>query len=236
MFRVLLLFIVVALMAPCTTAYCDGCTNTSTPAPGIAEFFRAIAGQWIGVCKQSTDNEPADDKYFRAIIKESSPGLFEAHFDYYRVGDNGALQHIGSSNVTATISAAGATGRVLGDGEVLVDQKVKRQEHDLTETMTATGTGIVTARGSGSLKVSGMPLGLGKLGKVKDDQSSWSLSNGTLTVHQSMSIVFKALFLSKSFKVDASYTAVRGADVATLLPKPGGAPATTGAGPGKIGG
>jgi hypothetical protein len=70
-----------------------------------------------------------------------------------------------------------------------------------------------------------MPLGLGKLGKVKDDQSSWSLSKGTLTVHQSMNIVFRALFVSKSFKLDACYTAVRGTDVSSLLKK------ETGAGP-----
>lgn len=216
-----------ALVLPCAPVLSDGCT--SAPAPGIAEFFRAITGEWIGVCKQSTDNEPADDKYFRTVIKESSPGFFEAHFDYYRSDDKGALQRIGSSNVTTTISSAtGATGRVVGDGEVLVDRKVKKQEHDLTETMVSTAAGVVTARGSGSLKVYGMPLGLGKLGKVRDDQSSWSVSNGTLTVRQTMCIVFRALFVSKSFKVDAAYTAVRGSDVASLIVKQTNAAAKSG--------
>ena len=189
------------------------------PIASIAEFFRSITGDWIGICKQCTDNDPADDKYFHAVIKESKPGLFEAHFDYYRADSKGAPLHIGSSKVTTTITATGAVGRVVGNGEVLVDRKTKRQEHDLTETLTATPAGVVTAKGSGSLKVSGMPLGLGKLGKVKDDQSSWSLANGTLTVRQSMNIVFRALFVSKSFKIDASYTAVRGSDVSSLLAK-----------------
>jgi len=188
-------------------------------AGGIAEFFRAIAGEWIGICKQTTDDDAAEDKYFRAVIKESSPGLFEAHFDYYRADCKGAITHIGSSNVTTTITSAGATGRVVGDGEVLVDSKAKKQEHDLTETMVSTGNGTVTARGGGSLKVSGMPLGLGKLGKVRDDQSTWCLSGDTLTVRQTMSIVFRALFVSKSFKIDASYTAVRGSDVRGLAAK-----------------
>ncbi len=217
--RVLLLAIVLALILSRASVPAE-----QPPAPvacsGIAEFFRSVKGEWIGVCKQSTDDDKADDKYFRAVIKESSPCLFEAHFDYYRADGKGGVTHIGSSNVTTNITPTGATGRIVGNGEVLVDQKVKKQEHDLTEVLALKAPGIVTAQGSGSLKVFGMPLGLGKLGKVKDDQSSWCLADGTLTVRQSMNIVFRALFVSKSFKVDACYTAVRGSDVATLLPKP----------------
>lgn len=226
MHRVLLLIMMFALVMPCMPAHSSECATP--PASDIAEFFRSITGEWIGTCKQTTDNNPTDDKYFRAIIKESAPGLFEAHFDCYRADCKGALQHIGSSNVTTTTSETGTIGRVVGTGEVLVDRKVRKQEHDLTETMVATAAGVVTARGSGSLKVSGMPLGLGKLGQVREDLSSWSLSNGTLNVHQSMNIVFRALFLSRSFKVDASYTAVRGSDVSSLITKQANAGAKIG--------
>jgi len=216
--RLYWLFVVLAVASCAVPAVADE-PASCTPPPDVAQFFRAVIGEWVGVCKQSTDNEAAEEKYFRATIKEVSPGSFQAHFDYFRTDCNGTLLQIGASEVTATLCGNGATGRIVGNGEVTVERKVRKQEHDITETMVSTASGLVTAKGSGSLKVAGMPLGLGKLGKVKDDQSTWSLSNGTLTVHQSMNVVFRALFVSKSFKVDASYTAVRGSDVSTLLSK-----------------
>lgn len=217
LFRCLLLAAILAMTLAHAPALAE--EGTAPPLTTIAEFFRSVTGEWIGVCKQSTDKDAAEDKYFKAIIKESSPCLFEARFDYYRPDCKGGVLHIGTSNVTASITATGATGRVVGNGEVLVERKVKKQEHDLVETLTVAAPGVVMGRGSGSLKVSGMPLGLGKLGKVRDDQSTWRLSNGTLCVQQSLNIVFKALFISKSFRVDAAYTAVRGTDVSALIPK-----------------
>lgn len=191
----------------------------SEPCP-IREFFRQIAGEWVGVCKQSTDGRAADDKYFRAVITEANSGCFKAEFEYFRTGDGGKLTRIGGSSVTTTISSdCQATTRIVGSGELLVDNKPKKQEHDLTECLTTTGPSAIAARGSGSLKVLGMPLGLGKLGKVRDDQSSWSLTGGTLSIHQSLSIAFRALCFSKGFKLDATYSAVRGSDIASQVPK-----------------
>lgn len=205
--------------------FCHGANAQSGQPtnPGIAEFFRGIVGEWVGVCKQATDGQTADDKYFHAQISESATGSFSAAFEYYRLSETGTLVRIGSSSVTATIAPTGstATSRVTGTGEVLVDKKPRKQEHDLTEALTLISDGSVQGTGTGTLKVAGMPLGVGKLGKVRSDTSSWSLSNGTLSIRQSLSIVFKALCFGKSFKVDATYTAVRGSDVASQIPKSG---------------
>ena len=117
-------------------------------------------------------------------------------------------------------SDCSATARISGDGDVLVDGKSRKQEHDLTESLAWLGDGRLQGRGSGTLKVFGMPLGLGKLGKVRDDQSAWAFSTDTLCIRQNLNIAFRTLCLGKSFKIAATYTAVRGADVSSQFPKP----------------
>lgn len=225
MLRIALIAIALAAFG-CPAACKEAITPTESPTPAptpacpIAEFFGGITGEWVGVCKQSTDGQATDDKYFHACIRESSKSCFEARFDYYRLDTGGALTRIGGSNVTVTVATdCSATGRVTGDGEVLVDKKPRKEEHDLTESLTWLAEDQLQARGAGSLKVYGMPLGLGKLGKVRDDQSTWKTTGGALSIQQNLSIVFRALCFSKSFKIEASYAAVRGSDISSQIPK-----------------
>jgi len=178
------LLIVLALAIASTTA---GAQSNQPTSGGMAEFFRGIVGEWVGVCKQSTDGQPTDDKYFHAVISESEPSTFTARFDYYGVDAGGVVSRIGGSSVTTTIAASGlsATGKIIGDGVVSLDRKLRKQEHNITESLTLTSAGAIEARGTGAFRVFGMPLGLGKLGKVRDDQSVWSFSTGTLSIRQS---------------------------------------------------
>lgn len=195
-------------------------TPDQTSVCPIAEFFRTIAGEWVGICKQSTDGDAADDKYFHACVRESNKSRFEAQFDYYRLDSAGAPVRIGGSIVVVTIASdCTAVGRVIGDGEVLVDRKSKKQEHDITESLTWLAPDQLQARGSGTLKVYGMPLGVGKLGKVRDDRSAWKFAGGTLSIQQSLNIVFRALCFTKSFKIEASYSAIRGGSIFDVLPR-----------------
>lgn len=199
-------------------------TTDAQPAPEpicpIAEFFRTIAGEWVGICKQSTDGDAADDKYFHVCIREASKSCFEARFDYYRLDGTGAPIRIGGSNVVVTVASdCTATGRIIGNGEVLVDKKSRKQEHDLTESLTWLAHDQLQAHGCGSLRVYGMPLGLGKLGKVRGDRSAWKFADGTLNIQQSLDIVFRALCFSKTFKIEANYSAVRGCSLSDVLPK-----------------
>lgn len=176
-----------------------------------------MSGDWVGTYKQSTNGQAGPESYFKVTVKEGASGTYTAHFEYYNLDAKRALQQIGASDATTTItSPTSATSKIVGTGEVMVDCKAKRQQHDITENLTW-NCGTMTGRGSGSLKVSGMPLGLGKLGKVRDDQSTWQICGDTLTVHQAMSVVFRALFISKSFRVTVDYTATRGTDVSKVI-------------------
>ena len=188
----------------------------------MRDFFCAIVGEWIGTCKQTTNAEQAETKYFHGVVEQLDPDTFESKFQYYRLDkETGDALSAGETTVITTLQPDGAaTSKMTGKGEVLINNKPKNQEHELTEVVKCVDDGRLEGEGSGVIRVSGMPLGLGKKGKVRKAESSWSLDNGVLTIYQSLNVRFSILFLKKSFDVTAHYTATRGSDVASLMSEP----------------
>jgi hypothetical protein len=186
---------------------------------GVGEFYRSIVGDWVGTCEQSTDGVKADNKYFHAVVKQLSPSEFVTHFEYFKVDRaTGRSAQIGESQVRTVISPNGAAASVItGKGTVLVNNKPKPQEHELTETQTCTAACSLEGTGTGKVKVGNMPLGLGKNGKVRESKTAWSLTNGVLAIDQKLRVAFSALIFSKSFTLEAHYTARRGTDVASVM-------------------
>lgn len=184
-------------------------------------FFQDIVGEWIGTCEQSTDGQQAENKYFHAVVKPSGPNAFECKFDYYRVDPHtGAPLPIGVSSAAITIAADGsAKNTITGKGTMMVNKKPKSQSHELYETIAAASNGGLAGKGTGAIHVNGMPLGLGKNGKVRTSKSNWSMHNGVLDIQQDFDVAFRALFITKSFKVAAHYSARRGTDIASLMPR-----------------
>ncbi|MCL5103080.1 MAG: hypothetical protein M1133_03045 [Armatimonadetes bacterium] len=184
----------------------------------VRSFFKTIVGDWIGACEQSTDGKKAGDKYFHALITQADANTFHSQFEYYRLDEKtGSPLHIGTSTVTTTLAADGsAKNHITGKGIILVNLKPKNQQHDFTEVLKPAGM-CLQGEGSGSISVSGMPLGLGKGGKIQRATSTWSLSGGVLNISQSIKAGFRALFFTKSFNVAANYTAKRGANIASLM-------------------
>ena len=204
----------VFLMFMMITSYAQQPTSTNS----TSDFFRIIVGEWIGMCDQSTDGVKADDKYFHALVKQVNANTFSAAFDYYRIDKrtNTPLR-IGSTTFTTTIETDGAAkNKITGKGIMLVNNKPKNQQHELQEILTSPKAGNLQGHGAGKISVNGMPFGLGKNGKIADSKSSWSLNNDVLTIHQTISAGFRALFFKKTFKISANYTARRGSNVASL--------------------
>jgi hypothetical protein len=195
------------------------CAQVAAPQCSTSEFYHKIVGEWIGVCEQTTDGERAGDKYFHVAIVKTGGNTFESHFEYYRLDPkNGSPVRAGESKVVTTIGQDGlACSRITGSGSVLVYQSPKMQHHELQETVKAVSETSLRGEGTGTISVSGMPFGLGKNGKVTGTKSTWTFSNGTLSIHQTLKVGFRALFIKKSFDVVANYTAKRGVDVATLM-------------------
>jgi hypothetical protein len=183
------------------------------------DFFRKILGEWIGVCEQTTDGERADDKYFHVAINKTGENGFESRFEYYRLDPKtGAPVRAGESTVVTTVGPDGlACSKITGKGSVMVYKSLKTQQHSIWEVAKPVGPSGVHSEGKGTICVSGMPLGLGKNGKVTSTKSTWTLSDGGLLIQQTLKVGFRALFVGKSFDVTANYKAKRGTDVASLM-------------------
>jgi hypothetical protein len=196
-------------------------STVALAAPGnIGAFFHSLTGEWIGRCEQTTDGKQADNKYFHAVIKQAAPNIYESRFDYYRLDQHsGAPLKIGVSKMTTTIGADGTVKNAIsGSGQVMIDENTsKAQKHELSEILTTSPSGGLQGRGTGTINVSGMPFNAGKSGKIKDDRSTWSLSNGVLKISQQLRVGFKALIFGKSFDIAANFTARRGTNVLAMM-------------------
>ena len=186
----------------------------------VASFLHGLVGEWVGTCVQSTNAKAAENKYFHAVIKQTGPDGYETVFEYYRLDpQTGAPIKVGATTMSTTVAPDGtATNRITGKADVLIDPTTRKPEqHDLSEVLRVSPAGGLEGTGSGTIKVSGMPLGAGKSGRVREYHSTWSQRNGVLSMHQRLNAKFRVLFFSKSFAIIADYTARRGSDIAGLM-------------------
>lgn len=184
-------------------------------------FFRSLAGEWVGTCEQTTDGKSPDNKYFHAVVKQLDNNIFESRFEYYRFDPKSRTAvRAGEAVITTTVGPDGiARSKATGQCTVLVDNQPKSQKHEVNEVLSFAGNNSMQGQGIGTIKVSGMPLGLGKNGKIDNAVTTWSLDSGVMTVHQTLKAGFKALFFKKSFMIVAHYSAKHGSDVVNLMKK-----------------
>ncbi|MHB9037854.1 MAG: hypothetical protein ACYC64_14445 [Armatimonadota bacterium] len=197
------------------------CLAQTAPAAksDVTGFFRGITGEWVGTCVQSTNGEKAEDKYFHVIINEVAPGTFDSRFECFRYDDeSGNPLKIGEATIMTKVALDGsAECKINGKGVVLVNDQPKNQEHEVLESLNSAASGGLQGKGIGKISVFGMPLGLGKNGKVEESRSTWTVNDGVLTINQKISVGFRALFITKKFDVEARYVAHRGSDLASLM-------------------
>ena len=197
-----------------------GYTQQPAKPMDVNTFFGNIMGDWIGTFDQFTNKEKAPTKYFHMVAKQTGSDSYEATFKYYRIDQKTRkTEEAGLSNIITKITPDGtATSSITGKGDVLINPETLRPEqHQLTETAQINQDGILYGKGSGSIKLGGMPLGLGRNGKVTDYTSIWSMKNDTLQIDQILKVRFKVLFFSKTFNITTKFTAKRGSDVMALI-------------------
>ena len=201
-----------------------GYAQTIAATNDVRDFINPLIGEWIGVYEQFTDGKKAGTNYFHAIIKQSGPDTYQTVFEYYRLDEKtGAPVPVGESIMNTTVASDGtATNNIIGKGEVAIDSKTtKPEQHDLSEVLRVSPSVGLQGSGSGRISVSGMPLGLGKNGKVTDYHSDWTMQNGALMITQELKVKFRLLLFSKSFVITAKFTGNRGSDIAALVKSAG---------------
>ena len=186
-----------------------------------AAFIKSLTGEWIGTCRQITDGDQTEDKYFYAKFEKTGDNIFSGKFTYYRLDiKTGEPLNIGETTIASTIQEDGTVKNdIAGKGTMLVSNQPKDQEHQLIEILTVADNGSIVGKLDGKINVSGMPFGLGKNGKIRNATSAWKLEDGVMTIDQSLKAAFKVLMATKSFTVEAHSVARRGTDVISLMKK-----------------
>jgi len=207
---------IILIMALASTGFAQ---QANQPA-NISAIFNSMSGDWIGTVAQSTNGKPADTKYFHLSVQEKDPNTYVTQMEYYRIDKQTGepVQNGASTLTTQIVSPSEATNTLTGKGDILITPDDRKPEtHNLAETVTLTPSGEMQGTGSGSISVSGMPLGLGKNGKVSGYSSTWSVNNNTLKLSQELQVEFRFLLIKKTFDITANYTATRGTDIMTLV-------------------
>jgi hypothetical protein len=189
-----------------------------TPQHAGERFFAGLEGEWVGTAQQRVEGEASLTRYFRLVVRRQDAQTFAMTVQYYRPNPKtGALEAAGSEQGTSTLEPDGTIQRHLeGNGSVLVDYQAKPESHSATGRARATAAGVLEGEASGTIRVEGMPLGLGRRGKIERGREEWSVSGGVLTGRMSMVACFRAFLISKRFKVETTCRAERGSDVAAL--------------------
>lgn len=185
-------------------------------ANDVRGFIHRLTGEWIGADEQYADGKKADTKYFHAVIKQLDQNTYQTIFEYYRLDkQTGAPIKVGESIMTTRMSPDGtAINQIVGEGEVLIDPNTsKPEQHNLSEVLRVSPVGGLDGRGSGRIKVSGMPLGMGKNGKVNNYHSIWIMNAEKLKISQDLNVKFKVLFFNKSFHFASVFIGNRGSDI-----------------------
>lgn len=190
------------------------------PPPSAVDFYKQVAGDWVGTYEHSTEGEQAEDIYFKFSVKQLDSNSFSGKFTYFRLNPaTGDPEPAGNAIIQSTVQPDGSVRNVTtGDGTILIENKLKQQSYNLIETLGNSECGLAGNIG-GKTSVSGLPMGLGKNGQIYNGSSIWSLDGDTLTIKQSLKVAFKVLLFNKSYALLASSKATRGTDLAALMKK-----------------
>jgi hypothetical protein len=184
-------------------------------------FFADLEGEWVGTAQQRVDGEQPLTRYFHLTVRRQGDGAFAMTVQYYRANpQTGALEAAGSEQGTSTLQPDGTVQRRMdGTGQVLFENRPKPEAHSAIGHARATAAGGLEGEANGTIRVDGLPLGIGKRGKIERAREEWTVGNGVLTGHTAFVACFKKLFFCKRFKVETTCRAERGSDVAALAPR-----------------
>jgi len=99
---------------------------------------------------------------------------------------------------------------------VLFDNEPKLESHSATGRARATAAGTLAGEASGTIRVEGLPLGIGRRGKIERIREEWTVKGDCLTGSTAFVARFRAFLLTKRFNVETTCSAKRGSDVAAL--------------------
>jgi len=178
------------------------------------QFYTRVLGHWVGTTVSRLNGADPVTGYFHLLITRVDENTFREEYTFYRLHPKtGVLERSGTQSDLSTIASDGVIHRTSqGSGTVLIDFKPKNQSFQASGEVQFTGADHLQAEVKGKIAVAGMPLGLGKNGKLKAT-ASWSLAEDKLISQTHVETSFRVLFFTKRYRIETELRAQRGADV-----------------------
>jgi hypothetical protein len=188
--------------------------DATAPLTAAQQFYTRVLGHWVGTTVSRLDTAEPVTGYFHLLITRVDENTFREEYNFYRIHPKtGVLERSGTQSDLSTIASDGVIQRTSrGSGTVLIDLKPKNQSFEASGEARFTGADHLEVEAKGKIAVDGMPLNLGKNGKLKAT-ASWSLEEDKLISQTHVETSFRVLFFSKRYRIETQLRAQRGANV-----------------------
>jgi hypothetical protein len=189
--------------------------DATAPLTTAQQFYTRVLGHWVGTTVSRLDTADPVTGYFHLLITRVDENSFGEEYTFYRLHPKtGVLERSGTQSDLSTIASNGVIRRTCrGSGTVLIDFKPKNQSFEASGEVHFAGPDRLEAEVKGKIAVDGMPLNLGKRGKLRKATATWSLADDTLTGQTHVETSFRALFFAKRYRIETQLRAQRGANV-----------------------
>ncbi len=183
--------------------------------PAAQQFFARVVGQWVGTTTSRLDGAEPVTGYFHLVVTRVDDTTFREEYTFYRIHPKtGALECSGTQTDLSTIEGDGMVHRTCkGSGTVLIDYKPKNQSFEAAGEAHIASPDHLEAEVKGKIAVDGMPLNLGKNGKLRKATATWSIEDGKLVGQTQVETSFRALLFTKRYRIKTELRAQRGTSV-----------------------
>jgi hypothetical protein len=189
------------------------------------QFYTRVLGDWVGTAVSRLDGAEPATTYFHLLITRVDENTFREEYTFYRIHPKtGVLERSGTQSVLSTIDSSAVIHQTCrGSGTVLIDLQDKNESFEASGQAHFTGPGHLEAEVKGKIAVDGMPLNLGKNGKLRKATATWSLEDDQLIGQTHIETSFRVFLFAKRFLIETQLRAQRGANLQTVT---GRAPAS----------
>ncbi len=199
--------------------------DASAPLTVAQQFYTRVLGDWVGTAVSRLDGADPATTYFHLLITRVDENTFREEYTFYRIHPKkGALERSGSQSVLSTIDSGAIIHQTCrGSGTILIDFEAKNESFEASGQAHFTGPAHLEAEVKGKIAVDGMPLNLGKNGKLRKATAAWSLEDDQLIGQTHVETSFRVFLIAKRFLIETQLRAQRGANLRTVA---GQAPAS----------
>jgi hypothetical protein len=196
--------------------FCAEIPGQASPRPPAAQqFYVRVLGQWVGTTTSRLDGAQPVTGYFHLVVTRVDDNTFREEYTFYRVHPKtGVLECSGTQTDLSTIEGDGVVHRTCkGSGTILIDFKPKNQAFEAAGEAHFASPEHLDAEVKGKIAVDGMPLNLGKNGKLRKATASWSIEEGKLVGQTQVETSFRALLFTRRYRIQTELRAQRGTSV-----------------------